>query len=510
MMRTRKWAWRATALTAMTAAGALTFTGVAYADDVDMGSNAMTVFEDGSGTFTVQLLPDNAGASGDPVEGCNATLADPVTITFTANDAWATVDKPSVQVTDCTTTHDVTVFVDGSGVTTTTSATTKLTGTATGGRSAEILLTPPGKDKPPVTVTVYPDYRADFINIQVPKLPVVTAPDADDDGVPDSTDNCVNEPNADQVNADGDALGDACDLNSFAPAAGSMTSTGASGTEGDTLAASGDFTDADGNDTLTLTADNSVGTFTDNGDGTWGWSLGTDDDVASATIEVTASDGEHADATQQFTYVAVNANPVITGVTQTRQGACEVTLDPTFTDAGTADTHTESVLWDDGGTSLSRTFTAAGTYSAMVTVTDDDGGSDSETVSGIRAYNTPSTILAPINTTGSRSTFKIGSTIPVKITVTGCDGLPVSDLTPAVNLVQGDTTADGSVNEPVISEVATNGKLMRWSDPQYIYNLSTKNSQFTGGTALTGGTYTVSVMDPSFSAPVKAVFDLRK
>jgi cytochrome c2 len=37
------------------------------------------------------------------------------------------------------------------------------------------------------------------------------APDADEDGVPDSTDNCTNDPNPLQENNDGDALGDACD-----------------------------------------------------------------------------------------------------------------------------------------------------------------------------------------------------------------------------------------------------------------------------------------------------------
>ena len=36
-------------------------------------------------------------------------------------------------------------------------------------------------------------------------------PDADADGVPDSTDNCPSLANADQANADGDNLGDACD-----------------------------------------------------------------------------------------------------------------------------------------------------------------------------------------------------------------------------------------------------------------------------------------------------------
>ncbi|MGD8200746.1 PxKF domain-containing protein [Ornithinimicrobium sp. W1679] len=501
-------------MTAMTAAGALAFTGLAFADDVDMGNNSMTVPEDSSGTFTVQLL---ASSGGSDVAGCNATPAAPVTITFTADDAWATVDQTSVQVTDCSTTHQVTVSVNGSGVTATADAKTTLTGTATGGRSETVTEVVKVRGQDTVTDrTVLPAYKTDFINVQVPMLaagPVVTpppAPDADGDGVPDSSDNCVNVANPEQADADNDGLGDLCDPNAFAPVAGSVTAVDASGTEGDTLVANGVFTDADGNESITLTADNSAGTFTDKGDGTWDWSLVTNDDLALGTITVTASDGEHVNATQQFTYGAVNADPVITGVNQTRQGACAVTLDPTFTDAGSADTHTESVLWDNGSTDMSRTFTAAGTYSATVTVTDDDLGSDSESVSGVRAYNTPSVIQAPINTTGTRSTFKIGSTVPVKITVTGCDGLPVSNLTPAVNLVQGDTIVDGAVNEPVITEVATNGKLMRWADTQYVYNLSTKNSQLNGGLALTNGTYTVTVMDPSFAVPVKAVFDLRK
>jgi hypothetical protein len=67
------------------------------------------------------------------------------------------------------------------------------------------------------------------------------------------------------------------------------------------------------------------------------------------------------------------------------------------------------------------------------------------------------------------------------------------------------------VNEAVVSESPTNGKLMRWdaSGQQYIYNLSTKLSQFGGG-QLAAGTWTVSVNDPTFSSPVKAAFDLRK
>ena len=118
--------------------------------------------------------------------------------------------------------------------------------------------------------------------------------------------------------------------------------------------------------------------------------------------------------------------------------------------------------------------------------------------------------MQPINYTGARSGFKIGSTIPVKIVAYGCDGVTSGDQPHAARRPgQGDSTPDVAVNEAFATEVPTNGKLMRWSDTHYIYNLSTKLSQFTGS-ALTAGTWTVSVNDPSFERPVKAVFDLRK
>ncbi len=252
------------------------------------------------------------------------------------------------------------------------------------------------------------------------------------------------------------------------------------------------------------------GAVVDNRNGTFSWSHSTPDD-ASGSVTVNASDGEHTDATQTFTWTAANVAPVITRVTETRVNNCAVTLGAIFTDAGSADTHETSVIWSDGSTDLARTFPSAASYDAIVTVTDDDGGSNSQDVSGVRAYNTASAIMQPINSTGTRSGFKIGSSIPVKITVTGCDKAPVTTLTPQVNLVQGDTTPDVAVNEESGTEVATNGKLMRWdaTGQQYIYNLSTKLSQFTGA-ELTQGTWTVSVSDPSFAAPVKAAFDLRK
>ena len=51
---------------------------------------------------------------------------------------------------------------------------------------------------------------------------------------------------------------------------------------------------------------------------------------------------------------------------------------------------------------------------------------------------------------------------------------------------------------------------MRWSDTQYIDNLSTRNSQFNAGAALTAGTYRVTVSDASYFASVSADFDMKK
>ena len=69
----------------------------------------------------------------------------------------------------------------------------------------EEVVTPPAEEQPPP--------------------PPQPAPDADTDGVPDASDNCVNTANPGQANVDADALGDACDSNSFAPEVGTPQST---------------------------------------------------------------------------------------------------------------------------------------------------------------------------------------------------------------------------------------------------------------------------------------------
>jgi hypothetical protein len=110
------------------------------------------------------------------------------------------------------------------------------------------------------------------------------------------------------------------------------------GNEGDLLQASGAFSDPD-NDSLTLTADNTVGTFTGNGDGTWSWSYQTTEPVPLGVIIVTANDGHGHTANNSFHYQALNAAPAVAFVspaTAADEGEA-VTFNFTITDPGTTE-----------------------------------------------------------------------------------------------------------------------------------------------------------------------------
>ena len=109
-------------------------------------------------------------------------------------------------------------------------------------------------------------------------------------------------------------------------------------------------------------------------------------------------------------------------------------------------------------------------------------------------YN-DSGILQPINATGTPSVFKLGSTIPVKIKITDCNGTVASSLAPMIDLKRVDPTPASDVTEAPPAASADAGNTMRWSadGQQYIFNLSTKRSQFNGGSDLTQGTYVLKI-----------------
>jgi hypothetical protein len=198
-----------------------------------------------------------------------------------------------------------------------------------------------------------------------------------------------------------------------------------------------------------------------------------------------------------------------------------VTLDFGFTDAGVYDNPwAVDVNWGDGSThttynattqgaqsQLSHNYIGAGSWTVGAGVTDKDGGlgSNSSAEGAVTLlYSTGLGILQPINYTGPRSAFKLGSTIPVKIKITDCTGAPVSGLGPQVSLKLLDGSPDGTSVEDFYSTVPDQGTTMRYTgspDYQYIYNLGTKNR--------TAGDYAVTVSDPTI-APVTAYFSLKK
>ncbi len=124
-------------------------------------------------------------------------------------------------------------------------------------------------------------------------------------------------------------------------------------------------------------------------------------------------------------------------------------------------------------------------------------------------YSFVSTGIQPPINADSSSSFQLGRTVPVKITFTDCTtGAPVDALTPTISLLfLGTDSLD--VNEVVSSSAADSGNVMRPAgNGQYIFNLSTKRSQFNAGQDLIPGTYELTIWGSSF-ADVLVKFAIR-
>ena len=118
-------------------------------------------------------------------------------------------------------------------------------------------------------------------------------------------------------------------------------------------------------------------------------------------------------------------------------------------------------------------------------------------------------ILQPIHADNS-SSFQFGRTIPVKIRVTDCaTGAAINTLAPTISLVLLDQ-GGVPVNDVESSSAADSGNTMRSAgDGQYIFNLSTKLSQFNGGQDLTAGLYQLTISGGGQFTDVVVKFSIR-
>ncbi len=210
------------------------------------------------------------------------------------------------------------------------------------------------------------------------------------------------------------------------------------------------------------------------------------DGPSSYTVKVRATDPGGLSAVSSATVNVTNVAPTVSASFAASSIGCGVsnaTLNVSFTDPGSGDTHTAVINWGDGNTqtvspatspfALAHTYAAAGPYTATVTVTDKDGGVGTKTAPVTVNFNT-SGFLQPINPDGT-SVFKYNSTIPVKISFTNCNGSTPANLAPTIRLTMISGNAPGlPINEPISTSAADTAGVMRFTTNQYIYNLATK------------------------------------
>jgi hypothetical protein len=169
--------------------------------------------------------------------------------------------------------------------------------------------------------------------------------------------------------------------------------------EGSSVALNGSGTDSDGTvvSYAWSGADAGVGSLS-NASSAVATYNGIDDGADTVELKVTDDNGLTDTDSAVVTVKNVAPSLALTSCpVDPNQVGTDVTFAGTFTDPGTADTHTMSVDWGDGTISPATAatspvggthqYTSAGIYDIAVTVTDDDGGSDTETCGFVVVYD---------------------------------------------------------------------------------------------------------------------------
>lgn len=124
---------------------------------------------------------------------------------------------------------------------------------------------------------------------------------------------------------------------------------------------------------------------------------------------------------------------------------------------------------------VGHTFASAGCKSTSLKVTDDDGGFDTATTI---ANVGSGTFQPPMTNQPVTDKLKNGQVLPVKVKLTDCNGVPLTNLAPEIRLLKGDLTptnddATGTITVPTsVSGADTTGFMRSNGDGSYIYNMN--------------------------------------
>jgi endonuclease G len=195
----------------------------------------------------------------------------------------------------------------------------------------------------------------------------------------------------------------------------------ATGVEGTSISVSGSATDIDDGESFTF-----AWTVTKNGSpyasGSGTPYSFTPDDNGTYVVTLTASDAHGGSGVAASSIDVSNVAPVITSVsgpTAPLALGTTASISVTYTDAGSADTHTATFTWDDGNTSsatcaagtctASHTYAATGVYGVSVVLSDDDGGTASGAFNYVVVYDAASGAFVTgggfINSGAAKATF---------------------------------------------------------------------------------------------------------
>jgi hypothetical protein len=226
------------------------------------------------------------------------------------------------------------------------------------------------------------------------------------------------------------------------------------------------------------------------------------------TAMVTVDDGQGGIGTDELVVTVNNVAPQVLLDIDTTTVSCGVEnalLGTAVIDPGSEDALTVTIDWGDGSPPESfawtssgvipHTYARAGTYTAIVTAEDDDGGVGTEDATfAVNFTVVGGGVRPPIHQDGT-SVFKYKRTIPVKVKLADCDGTFRGDLAPAISL----ELLSGSP-----SVLGING-VMRFdpTEQQYIYNLATKPLPDPSGT------YRIRITIPATGQSITADFELR-